>query len=104
MTLIDTECLQREEAAVDEQMLLKEQLQRLQSVYSTAHDELESLKSGGGHAMDSRKYQELENKYRQVKQERIELLRTQGQTSQRLLDLKGQLEQQESIREGLEAE
>jgi hypothetical protein len=102
--MIDLESLQREEAAVDAQDILDEQLQRLQTTMSTMREELDSLKSGGGHAMDSRKYQELESKYRQAKQERTELLRTQSLNSQKLLELSEHVKNQKASKDRLEAE
>lgn len=79
-------------------------MQRLQTTLSALREELDALKAGGGHAMDSRKYQELETKYRQAKQERMELLRTQSQNSQKLLELSEQAKGQETAKERLERE
>lgn len=104
MLPLDNESLQREEAAVDEQVILHEQLARLEADLSTVQHELEALKASGGHAMDSRKYQELENKYRLAKQERMELLRTQSINSQKLLELSEQAKRQELLKERLEQE
>lgn len=101
---LDNESLQREEAALDEQEILHEQMAKLEADYSAAQRELDSLKTSTGQGMDSRKYQELENKYRFAKQERMELLRTQSVNSQKLLELNEQVKKQELVKERLEHE
>lgn len=101
---LDNESLQREEAALDEQEILHEQMAKLEADYSAAQRELDSLKTSTGQGMDSRKYQELENKYRFAKQERMELLRTQSVNSQKLLELNEQVKRQELVKERLEHE
>ena len=89
---------------MDEQEILHEQMAKLEADYSAAQRELDSLKTSTGQGMDSRKYQELENKYRFAKQERMELLRTQSVNSQKLLELNEQVKRQELVKERLEHE
>jgi chromosome segregation ATPase len=100
---VDGESLQREEAAVDQHDVLEEQLSRLQSTIASLKEELESFRSDGD-AMNSRKYQDLESKYRQTKSERMELLRTQSINSQKLLELSEQIKSHDFVREKLETE
>lgn len=99
--LIDVESLQREEAAVDEQHSLAEQLERAQEALQVARAQLELHSSG---IVDSKKYQELDNKYKQLKTERLELLHTQSQNTHRLLQLNEQLQEQHTLRTRLEAD
>lgn len=98
---VDVESLQREEAALDEQHSLAEQLERAQEALQIARAQLELHSSG---IADSKKYQELDNKYKQLKAERLELLHTQSQNTHRLLQLNEQLQEQHALRTRLETD
>ncbi|PJF17823.1 hypothetical protein PSACC_02368 [Paramicrosporidium saccamoebae] len=99
-----TPWLQSIGAQLDEQFQSEEApFEALIAALASLREELESFRSDGD-AMDSRKYQDLENKYRQTKSERMELLRTQSINSQKLLELSEQIKSHEFVREKLETE
>jgi chromosome segregation ATPase len=100
---LDSEAQQREEAAIDQNDALEEQLSRLQATVASLKEELDSFRASGD-GLDSRKFQDLENKYKQAKSERMELLRTQSVNSQKLLELNERIKSHEFIKEKLEAE
>lgn len=100
---VDRESLGREEVAADEGGFLREQLERLQSNIKSLNCEVELLRANGL-GVDNRKYQELESRYQSVKEERMELLRTQSQNSQKLLEMSEMLKSQQLVREKMEEE
>ena len=89
---------------MDEQQVLHEQLVRLEANYGEARRELEELRSSSGHATDSRKFQELEHKYKIAKDERIQLLRNQFANSQKLLELNETIKKYELLKDRFEQE
>lgn len=96
--------MQREEAAADERDVLQEQVRRQQDQVNRLQDELDHFKASPSAPTDSKRYQELETKYRQAKLERTELLRTQSLNSQKLLELSDAIKHAEALRQHLERE
>lgn len=81
---------------------MSEQLELHKENLRVIHEELKLLKGSTSSASDSKKFLELDNKYRRIKQERIELLRTQSQNTQKLLLLTDQLTEQQHLKTSLE--
>ena len=90
--------MQREEAAADERDVLQEQVRRQQDQVNRLQDELDHFKASPSAPTDSKRYQELETKYRQAKLERTALLRTQSLNSQKPLDLSDAIKPAEALR------
>lgn len=87
----------------DENGNMEDQIRILHNRLSVAQRELEELKSEGG-GIESKKYQELDVKYRTLKKEQMELLKTQSTNSSRLLELTEQVKIQERKRDKIEKE
>lgn len=87
----------------DEKSTLEDQLKILKDKYSRAQEELTELKSEGS-GTETRKYQELDARYRALKKEQVELLKTQSINSTRLLELNEQVKSHDRIKEKYEKE
>ncbi len=99
----DGEGLSREEASGDALSALEDQVVQLQRSLDASRLDVESLQ-GSNNVVDHKRITELEEKYLQLKGERIELLQTQSENAHKLLRLAESLRVNEYARHSLEAE
>lgn len=87
----------------DEKSTLEDQLRILKDRFAQAQEELKELKSEGS-GTETRKYQELDAKFKALKKEQVELLKTQSINSTRLLELNEQVKAQERSKDKTDKE